>query len=491
MDKLKIVMAASEVVPFAKTGGLADVAGALPKALRALGHDVRVVMPRYYIVDREKYGLKLLEGPLGVPMGRMGELWAAIYEGVLPGSDIPVYFIDHEGFFGRKGLYDEEGFSYSDNDNRFVFFSKAVMQLCKKIGFKPDILHANDWHTAAIPLLLNTRYARDETFRGTASVLTIHNLQHQGHFYEGVVDVMEVPWEEYNPLSLESFGGVNLLKGGVAHADMVTTVSPTYAREIQTPEFGWGLQEHIRGHSQKLVGIINGIDYDEWHPSNDPYIAAPYSSSDLTGKGACKKALQEHFGLPQRDDLPLIGFVGRLAEQKGIELVAHVIGGLMHMDLQIVLLGTGEKWAEHFFGDVAAKYPEKFACHIGYSNALAHQIEAGSDFFLMPSLFEPCGLNQIYSLSYGTLPIVRATGGLDDTIENYDPQSGAGTGFKFHWATGDALYGTVKWAVDTWYDNPGQIAAMKKRAMEQHFGWEDSAQDYEKLYYYALGKRRG
>lgn len=490
MDKLNILIAASEVVPFAKSGGLADVAGALPKALRALGHDVRVVMPRYYIVDREKYGLKPLGGPLGVPMGSMGEAWAALYEGVLPGTDVPVYFIDYEHYFGRMGLYDENGFSYSDNDNRFIFFSKAVMQLCKMLHFRPDILHANDWHTAAIPLLLNTRYSQDDIFRGTASVLTIHNLQHQGHFYKGVVDVMEVPWEEYNPLSLESYGGVNLLKGGIAHADMLTTVSPTYAKEIQTAEFGWGLESHIQGHSHKLLGIINGIDYDEWRPANDPFIAKPYNADDLKGKEACKKALQKHFNLPQRKEVPLIGFVGRLAEQKGIELLAQIMGGLLHMDIQIVLLGTGEKWAEHFFSDVASKYPDRFASHIGYSNALAHRIEAGSDFFLMPSLFEPCGLNQIYSLSYGTLPIVRATGGLDDTIENYDPHSGAGTGFKFDWATGDALYGTIKWAVDTWYGNPEQIVTMKKRAMRQHFGWEDSAKDYEKLYYYALGKRR-
>ncbi|MEA3372756.1 MAG: glycogen synthase GlgA [Campylobacterota bacterium] len=490
MDKLNILIVASEVVPFAKSGGLADVAGALPKALQKLGHDVRVVMPRYYIVDKEKYGLKPLEGSMGVPMGSMGEEWCAVYEGVLPGTDVPVYFIEHDGFFGRKGLYDENGFSFSDNDNRFVFFSKAAMQLCNKIAFRPDILHANDWHTASIPLLLNTRFAHDEIFQGTASVLTIHNMQHQGHFYKGLIDVMEVPWEEFNPLSLESFGGINLLKGGIAHTDMLTTVSSKYADEIQTEAFGWGLETHIQGHSHKLVGIVNGIDYDEWHPTNDPYIAAPYTDEDLSGKEVCKKALQQHFGLPERNDVPLIGFVGRLAEQKGIDLVAHVISGLMHLDIQIVLLGTGEQWAEHFFSNVAGKYPDRFACHIGYSNAIAHQIEAGSDFFLMPSLFEPCGLNQLYSLSYGTLPIVRATGGLDDTIENYDPQSGAGTGFKFEWATADALYGTVKWAVDTWYEKPEQIVAMKRHAMQQHFGWDDSAKDYEKVYYYALGKRR-
>ena len=491
MDKLKILLAASEVVPFAKTGGLADVAGALPKALKAMGHDVRIVMPRYYIVDKEKYGLKPLEGAMGVPMGSMGELWAGVCEGVLPGSDIPVYFIEYDRFFGRKGLYDEEGFSFDDNDNRYIFFSKAAMQLCAKLGFAPDIIHANDWHTGAIPLLLNTRFKGESVFENTASVLTIHNLQHQGHFYKGAIDVMEVPWEEFTPLSLESWGGINLLKGGITHCDMLTTVSSKYAQEIQTEEFGWGLEAHIRGHSHKLVGIVNGIDYDEWSPLNDPFIAAPFSADDLSGKAACKRALQEQFGLPQREEVPLIGFVGRLATQKGIELVAHVIGRLMHLDIQIVLLGTGEKWAEHFFGDVAGKYPQKFACHIGYNNAIAHQIEAGSDMFLMPSLFEPCGLNQIYSLSYGTLPIVRATGGLDDTIENFDPETGGGTGFKFNDATPDALYNTIKWAQDTWYDRRDQFTAMQQRAMRRHFGWDGSAKAYETVYYDAIAKRRG
>ncbi len=491
MDRLNILVAASEVVPFAKTGGLADVAGALPKALKAMGHDVRVVMPRYYIVDKEKYGLKQIEGPLGVPMGSMGELWASVYEGQLPGTDIPVYFIEYDAFFGRKNLYDENGYSYGDNDNRFIFFSKAAMQLCTKIGFAPDIIHANDWHTAAMPLLLNTRFSNEEVFRNTASVITIHNLQHQGHFYKGAIDVMEVPWEEYNPLSLESFGGINLLKGGIAHADMVTTVSSKYAQEIQTAEFGWGLETHIQGHSHKLIGIINGIDYDEWSPLNDPLIPASFDADDLLGKAECKRVLQAHFNLPQREEVPLIGFVGRLAEQKGIELVAHIIGRLMHLDIQIVLLGTGEQWAEHFFSDVASKYPERFACHIGYNNAIAHQIEAGSDMFLMPSLFEPCGLNQIYSLSYGTLPIVRATGGLDDTIENFDPHTGEGTGFKFTDATPDALYNTIKWAQDTWYDRRDQFIAMQKRAMRQNFDWEGSAKVYEKVYEYALQKRQG
>jgi starch synthase len=488
MDQLNILFAAAEVVPFAKTGGLADVAGALPKALKAMGHDVRVVMPRYAIVDKEKYNLTHVEGALGVPMGSQGTLWAGVYEGVIPSSDVPIYFIEYDLFFARKGLYDEDGFAFNDNDQRFIFFSKAVMELSKKLDFHPHIIHANDWHTGLIPLLLKNTYAHEAVFEHTATVLTIHNLQHQGHFDKSAMEIMDISWSEFHPFSLESLGGVNLLKGGIAHCDGLTTVSAKYAQEIQTAEFGWGLEEHIQGHAHKLVGIVNGIDYEEWHPAHDPYIEAPYNPEDLAGKGACKRALQNSFGLPERMDVPLIGFVGRLAEQKGIGLLAHVISGLMHLDIQIALLGTGEKWAEHFFKDIAMRYPDKFASYIGYNNAIAHQIEAGCDFFLMPSLFEPCGLNQIYSLSYGTLPIVRATGGLDDTIENYDATNEHGTGFKFWDATPDALYHTVKWAHDTWYEHPEQITLMKKRAMAKHFGWEDSAREYEAVYRNALKK---
>jgi starch synthase len=272
VEPLHILLAASEVVPFAKSGGLADVSGALPKALRALGHDVRVVMPRYYIVDKDKYGLKPLEGSLGVPMGSMGEAWAAIYEGILPGSDVPVYFIEHEGFFGRKGLYDEDGQGYDDNDNRFIFFSKAVMQLAKKLHFKPDVIHANDWHTAAIPVLLNTTYAFDPDFQYTGSLLTIHNLQHQGKFYKGAMDVLGVGWEHFNADELEEFDGINLLKGGIVHADAINAVSQKYAQEIRTPEFGWGLDRLIDAKAYKLYGILNGIDYDEWSPAVDSFI---------------------------------------------------------------------------------------------------------------------------------------------------------------------------------------------------------------------------
>ena len=484
---LNILFAASEAVPFAKTGGLADVSGVLPKALRALGHNVIVVMPRYYSIDKSE--LDLLPGPMGVPMGPMGELWAAVYTTTLPDSDVPVYFIDYEAFFGRGGFYaDENGFSYGDNDNRFVFLSKAAFQLAKKIDFRPDIIHANDWHTASMPLLKNTRFQYDEHFADSATVLTIHNMQHQGFFFKGIVDVMEVGWDHFNPMELESMDGVNMLKGGVAQADAVTTVSKKYAHEIQTAEFGFGLQDHMWAHREKLFGILNGVDYDEWSPAVDPLIPANYDVDDMEGKGVCKSALRKHFGLPEWE-VPLIGFVGRFAEQKGIELIAGTIEGMLHMDAQFVFLGTGEKWAEGFFSDISARYPDKFAVHVGYDNTLAHLIEAGSDLFLMPSLFEPCGLNQIYSLRYGTLPIVRATGGLDDTIENFDPVHDTGNGFKFSWATHDALYHTVRWAVDTWHDEKESFAAMQKRAMQARYSWEEAARGYETVYYWILANR--
>ncbi len=488
-NRLKILFIASEAVPFAKTGGLADVAGALPRALEALGHEVAVVMPRYYAIDKDS--LEHIPGPLGVSMGPMGTLWAALYKTTLPNSSVAIYFVDYEAFFGRSGLYaDESGFSYDDNDKRFIFLSKAAFELSKMVGFEPDIIHANDWHTALAPLLLNSRYAFDEWFKDTASVLTIHNLQHQGHFFKGAVDLTEAGWEHFNPHELEALDGVNLLKGGIAHADAVTTVSKRYAKEIQTPEFGFGLDGHIRAHAGKLFGILNGVDYAEWSPATDRYIAARYDREDMSGKARCKEDLQAHFNLPEREEVPLVGFVGRFAEQKGIGLIAGAIERLMQMDIQIVMLGSGEKWAEGFFGDVARRYPEKFGCHVGYSEPLAHRIEAGCDLFLMPSLFEPCGLNQIYSLRYGTLPVVRATGGLDDTIHNYDPATGEGNGFKFHDATSEALANTLKWAADTCRYDKEAYKRMQKCAMEARFDWEHSAKAYEEIYLYAYYAKR-
>lgn len=485
MKPLNILFVASEVVPFAKTGGLADVAGALPKALKKLGHNIIVVMPRYYKIDKSK--LSHIPGALGVPMGPMGELWAGVYSSKLPNSEVPIYFIDYEEFFGRSGLYDENGEAYKDNENRFIFLSKAAFMLCKKLGFTPDIIHANDWHTATMPLLAKTRFVHD--FGNAATVLTIHNLQHQGEFFKGAIDVLEVGWEHFNPMEYESYDVFNSLKGGIANAEAVTTVSKKYANEIQTSEFGFGLENHIRAHNAKLFGILNGVDYSEWNPGTDKNIAQNYDIDDMSGKKACKKALQKHFGLKVDENIPLIGFVGRFAEQKGIGLIAQIMHRLKDLDLQIVMLGTGEKWAEFFFGDQADKHKDKFGVHIGYNNKLAHQIEAGSDMFLMPSLFEPCGLNQIYSLRYGTLPIVRATGGLDDTIENFEKESSVSNGFKFYEASADALYNTIKWAVDIYHNDKEDFELMQERAMKMRFDWMKSAKSYEEVYEYALEKK--
>ncbi|MBN2817283.1 MAG: glycogen synthase GlgA [Campylobacterales bacterium] len=483
MPKYNILLTASEVAPFAKTGGLADVAGALPKALKTLGHDVRVVMPRYYIIDKEKYGLQKLEGALSVHMGIMGEKFCAVYEGTIPNSSVPIYFIEYEEYFGRRGLYNsEDGSGYRDNDNRFIFFSKATMQLAKKLHFHPDVIHANDWHTAAVPLLLNTHYAFDPLFSNTGSLLSIHNLEHQGKFYKGAMDVLGVGWEHFKANELEEYDGINLLKGGIVHADAINAVSQKYAQEIRTSEFGFGLEQLINHHEYKLHGILNGVDYDEWSPEIDTLIESNFSAESLEGKAICKQALQKSFGLEQREDVALIGLVGRLAEQKGIGLIAGAIDTLLAIDIQIILLGTGEKWAESFFREKAEANAHKFACYIGYDNTLAHQIEAGSDMFLMPSLFEPCGLNQIYSLRYGTLPIVRATGGLDDTIENYDTYSKSGTGFKFYEASADALTNTVAWAVNVFYNDKEGFYALIQNAMAKRYEWSGAAKAYEELY---------
>lgn len=490
--KLNILITASEVYPFAKTGGLADVVGALPKELKKMGHDVRVVMPKYNSIDEQKYGLKPLQGAMGTPLGIVGEIWCGIYEGKMPNCEVPIYFIDHEQFFGRKGIYTEEnGEGYMDNDNRFVFFSKACLQLCKKINFNPDVIHANDWHTSAIPVFLNTSYKHDEMFWNTASLLTIHNMQHQGAFYPGLMDVLDIGWEHFNYLDLENDDQVNLLKGGIYHSTLINTVSEGYAKEIQSSVGGWGLEGVVKDRSSDLYGILNGIDYDEWNPEKDKHIIANYSENDLTGKVKCKADLQKKFGLPVNPDIPLFGIVSRLANQKGIDVLAEALYGLFDFDIQIVMLGTGEVWSHFYFGEAASRFPQKFGCHIGYSDELAHQIEAGSDFFLMPSRFEPCGLNQIYSLRYGTLPIVRATGGLEDTVESYNDYTGEGTGFKFGDLTASSLHATIGWALYTYYNKKAHMLKMIKTAMEKRFTWETSAKKYEDLYYLACCKKKG
>ncbi len=487
---LNILFAASEAAPFAKTGGLGEVVGDLPRYLHDLGHDVRVVLPRYYSIDPVKYELRLLPGTLVVPMGIIGEMYCGVWEGRLPKSEVPVYFLEHQGLYGRDGIYGVDNISFLDNDNRYVFLSRAAMELPKLLNWRPDILHAHDWHTAAMPLFLNTLYRNDPYLAQAASILTIHNMQHQGTFYPGLMEVLEVGWGHFTFLELEQDDQVNLLKGGLCHATLLNTVSQGYAREIQTPAYGWGLEEVVEQRAADLYGILNGVDYEEWNPSTDRYLPATYTIDDLSGKAVCKRELQRRFNLPELD-VPLFGVVSRMVPQKGTDLLAEAIHEMIKLDLQVVVVGNGEPWAHFFFGGMAHRHPDKVGCFIGYDNALAHLVEAGSDFFLMPSAFEPCGLNQMYSLAYGTPPIVRATGGLDDSVENFDEATLTGDGFKFWSNTASALFNTVGWAVWTFYNNQPGLAALRRNGMTKRFTWQEAALQYEQLYADALVRKRG
>ncbi len=489
---MNILMVASEAVPFAKTGGLADVAGVLPKFLKQLGHDVRVVMPCYSKIDKQKYGLKPIPGALGVWMGVFGEFWCEIFESTLPDSEVPIYFISYDRFFARPSLYNEaNGEGFQDNDNRFVFLSRAALQVCKKVGFSPDVVHANDWHTAAVPIFLNTAYKDDPMFANTASILTIHNMEYQGRYYADLMKVLDIGWEHFNHLELEWHNCCNLLKGGLYHATLFNAVSHGYAEEIKTPQFGHGLDGVVRDRADALRGIVNGIDYTVWNPSIDTLIPANYDWGNMSGKSVCKGALQVRLGLECREDRPLFGVVCRLVDQKGIRLLAQIFERLMQLDLQIALLGSGEAWAHGFLNQMAARYPGKFGLYLGYDESLAHQIEAGADFFLMPSVFEPCGLNQLYSLRYGAIPIVHAVGGLNDTVENFDEYWNCGTGFKYQDQTADALYNTIGWALSTWYHRPDCIEKLRENGMNKVFSWEGSANQYIELYREAIQRKTG
>lgn len=487
---LKILFVASEAAPYAKTGGLGEVVGDLPRYLHAMGHDVRVVLPRYYSIQPELHGLEMLPGSLVVPMGIIGEMYCGVWEGRLPKSDVPVYFLEHDGLYGRDGVYGIDNVGFMDNDNRYVFLSRAALELPKMLGWQPDILHAHDWHTAVVPVFLNTVYKDDPYVGNAASILTVHNMQHQGTFYPGLMEVLDIGWEHFTFLGLEQDDEVNLLKGGICHATLLNTVSQGYAREIQTAEYGWGLEDLLRERSKDLRGILNGVDYGEWNPETDPYLPARYSKDDLSGKQVCKRALQKRFGLPEID-VPLFGIVSRMVAQKGTDLLAEAIHKMITLDIQVVVVGNGEPWAHFFFGGMAYRHPDKVGCYIGYDNTLAHLLEAGSDFFLMPSAFEPCGLNQMYSLAYGTPPVVRATGGLDDSIENFNETTLEGDGFKFWSHSATALFDTVGWATWTYYNNQAGLAALRRNGMAKRFTWEESASGYDLMYRDALRRKRG
>jgi len=481
-----VLFVASECAPFVKAGGLGDVVGALPAALRALGHDARIVIPRYDVIPTAD--LTRLAAPLGVPLGG-GEAWSAVYETRLPGTDVPVYLLDHEQLFGRGYLYDPPGAFASDNLARFGFLSRGALQLCRYLGWLPDVFHVHDWPSALVPVYLNTIEARGPLGRA-ATVLTIHNLAHQPKFPARDLASTQIPASEMRADSLEDFGAINPLKGGIFHATKLTAVSPRYAAEIRTPEGGAGLDAVMRFRGGDLVGILNGIDEGVWNPATDPALEAPYDADHLEGKAACKRALQRELGLAERPDVPLIGVVSRLSQQKGTDVIVAALQRILDLDVQMVIVGSGERGAEGYLLWRSHHGGDRFRAWIGFSEELSHRVEAASDLFLMPSRFEPCGLNQMYSQRYGTLPIVRATGGLDDTVENYDASSGAGSGFKLRDLSVDALVGTVRWAVDTYRNRPEDFVAMQRRAMRKHFGWDEAAAKYGALYGWAVEQRR-
>jgi starch synthase len=489
-SKLRIAMIASECVPFAKSGGLADVVGALPKALRALGHDVIVIMPKYRAIDPQKYGLRRSLDAMCVWMGDQEE-WCAV-DTTRAVEDVPVYFIESEKYFGRSGLYYDEALEdYGDNPRRFAFLTRAALQLCYDMRFYPDVIHAHDWQTALAPAYLKVWHWDDDVLGDAASLLTIHNIGYQGVYGAEHYDYIGLQWGNFTPEKLEDHGRINFLKGGIHYADLVNTVSPTYAEETRTPEYAHGLAPYLNDKGEDYVGILNGVDYSRWDPAADPLIPAQYTRHDLRGKAACKAALQERLSLEVEPKTPIIGLVSRFAEQKGLDVLADAIEDILrNMHVQFAILGSGDRALERFYGDLPTRYPGRIGSHIGYSNELAHWIEAGADFFIMPSRYEPCGLNQIYSLRYGTLPIVRNTGGLADTVEQYDERAGTGTGFKFDALNPDAVYYAVGWAVSTWYDRQFHIGKMRRRAMAQSFSWEESAQSYVAAYQQAIENKR-
>ena len=482
---MKIVMIASECVPYVKTGGLADVVGALPGVLRKMGHEVIVVLPLYSMIDYKRHKLQPFLTSMGVWMGNALE-WCTVHQADMQGT--AVYFIESNKFFDRYGLYHDASFNdYLDNPRRYGFIARAGLQLCKDIGFKPDIVHAHDWHTALAPAFLKIWHWNDPFLGSAASVLTIHNVAYQGVYDKEAYDYLGLRWDNFTSDKFEDHGKINFLKGGIIYADMVNTVSPTYANESRTPAGGYGLAPYLNDKGDNYWGILNGCDYEKWNPATDKLIPSRYSPSNMRGKAVCKKALQERMGLEINPNIPIVGVVSRLVSQKGLDLLAQAMDSIVdQMQVQFAILGSGEKDLEAFYGQIPTRHPGHVGSFIGYSDELSHWIEAGADFFIMPSIYEPCGLNQIYSLKYGTLPIVRATGGLDDTVQQYNESTGAGTGFKFWEISSKAIYYTVGWAVSTYYDRPQHMQKMIRLAMQQDYSWEKSAEAYLALYERAI-----
>jgi starch synthase len=476
---LRIAFITSELAPFVKAGGLADVSASLPAYLHRVGHDVRVFVPLYQSIHWDRYGVKPVDGVPGFGI-RIGEATfdVQLMTARLPGTTLDVYFIHCPALFGRPGTYTSD----PDEHRRFLLLGRAAIESMQRLGFGPDIVHVHDWASAIVPLYLKTVYAWDQLFARTRTVLTIHNIGYQGSFGTEIL-------KDLNPIATQYFDGddlmngrVSLLKTGLVHAHQLTAVSPTYAREIQTPEFGYGLDGILRMRSADLEGILNGVDYEAWDPATDPLLPAHYGPADLSGKKINKEALLSTMGLKPAPHAPVVGIVSRLAHQKGLDLLFEPIPALLsRRDFRFVVLGSGEPKYEEFFGNLVHKFPGRVGFYSGYHEKLAHLIEAGSDMFVMPSRYEPCGLNQMYSLKYGTVPVVRKTGGLADTVTLYDPATGRGNGVVFEHFTAEGAW----WALDTamnWYEQPAHWERMMRNGMAADFSWDMEGARYVALY---------
>ncbi len=481
-------MVAPEVAPFVKEGGLADVVGALPKALAAAGHDVRIVCPRHGSL-RIGEDWTRRPGILYVPTGE-GTRYASLWETPLdPGLPVPLHFVEYDEFFARGEIYHGPWGAHGDNDRRFAFFARAALETGHFLDWIPDVVHCHDWTTGLVPVFLNTLY-NTGAWSETASVFTIHNLEHQGKFSAEGLSFAQLPGWVFQQAGLEDFGQMNWMKGGIYHANKITTVSPTYAREIRTREGGFGLDGALRFKGADLVGILNGIDLDAWNPSADPHLEAHFSPGNFAGKDAVKAGLQREFGLEENPHLPVFGVVSRLFHQKGLDLLASVVERMADSNrMQLVLLGSGEKWEEDSFSRAAARHPGAVGVHIGFSEALAHCVIAGSDFFIMPSRFEPCGLGQQYAMRYGTIPVVRRTGGLADTVVPVG-EEGA-TGFLFDEPHPHPLLDRIFEAAALWEHAPDEIHRLRLNGMARNASWEESARQYAQVYQWAMQARRG
>lgn len=483
---MKVLIASPELYPFVKTGGLADVTGALPKTLIKLGAEVKVILPKHKGIDELDFPMHYRNYKIACQVSQAyvdAEIVESEYDGVT------AYLVEKDEYYYRDYLYSTPDGDYLDNAERFIFFSKSILEAIKVTGFAPDVLHCNDWETALVPFFLKTLYKNDPLFKDVATLLTIHNLGYQGLFWHHDMHLLNVGWEYFTPDYIEFFGKINFLKAGIVFSDVLNTVSKHYSKEIQTPEFGHGLDGILRTRKNDLYGIVNGIDYEEWNPEKDRFLPAQYSAQDMGNKPLCKKALQETFSLPLNQDIPLLATISRLADQKGFDLLYSSLEEMLALNggLQYIVLGTGDRKYHDLFTEMAKKFPKSFAIKIAYDNGLAHLIEAGADMFLMPSRYEPCGLNQLYSLRYGTVPIVRGVGGLEDTITDFMVMPAEGTGFKFYDYSKTSLLDVIEKALKV-YRTKKDWSNLVRQCMAADFSWERSAKEYMKLYKKAIEK---